>query len=312
MSNIQGPQPNAEIIEKVIMQGDLAKLSPEQRLNYYTSVCQSLGLNPLTKPFDYIQLNGKLTLYAKKDATDQLRRSHKISIVIAQRDHSGDICIVTARATLPDGRCDEATGVVSIGGLKGDSLANALMKAETKAKRRVTLSICGLGFLDETEIETIPSARHVYSDVNKIEKPVYKVDNHVYNPDHKTQTVKDLVHTPLPPQPKQDQDGEYVVTFGKYKGETISSINPVELANYVSFLTRKAEEEKKPLRGQVLDFINAADETLSSSEQEDMDELDIALSRAVEKDEPYDPGVPFEALPAMDWKSEVKKTLKDL
>jgi hypothetical protein len=30
------------------------------------------------------------------------------------------------------------------------------MKGETKAKRRATLSICGLGFLDETEIETIP------------------------------------------------------------------------------------------------------------------------------------------------------------
>ena len=33
------------------------------------------------------------------------------------------------------------------------------MKAETKAKRRATLSICGLGMLDETEIETIPDAR---------------------------------------------------------------------------------------------------------------------------------------------------------
>ena len=33
------------------------------------------------------------------------------------------------------------------------------MKAETKAKRRVTLSICGLGMLDETEVESIPDAR---------------------------------------------------------------------------------------------------------------------------------------------------------
>jgi hypothetical protein len=30
------------------------------------------------------------------------------------------------------------------------------MKAETKAKRRVTLSIAGLGWLDETELETMP------------------------------------------------------------------------------------------------------------------------------------------------------------
>jgi hypothetical protein len=33
------------------------------------------------------------------------------------------------------------------------------MKATTKAKRRATLSICGLGWLDETEVETIPHAR---------------------------------------------------------------------------------------------------------------------------------------------------------
>ena len=32
------------------------------------------------------------------------------------------------------------------------------MKAETKAKRRVTLSICGLGILDESETDTMPGA----------------------------------------------------------------------------------------------------------------------------------------------------------
>lgn len=37
-------------------------------------------------------------------------------------------------------------------------MANALMKAETKAKRRVTLSICGLGLLDESEIDTMKGA----------------------------------------------------------------------------------------------------------------------------------------------------------
>jgi len=35
------------------------------------------------------------------------------------------------------------------------------MKAETKAKRRVTLSIAGLGWLDETELDTIPHSRPV-------------------------------------------------------------------------------------------------------------------------------------------------------
>lgn len=148
-----------EIVESVVIQGDLSKLSPDQRVSYYRAVCDSLGLNPLTRPFDYITLNGKLTLYAKRDATDQLRKRHAISVTIVSRERVDDVYIVTARAVAPDGRADESTGAVSIAALKGDALANAYMKAETKAKRRVTLSIVGLGWLDETEIETVPSAR---------------------------------------------------------------------------------------------------------------------------------------------------------
>jgi hypothetical protein len=124
-------------------------------------VCRSLGLNPLTKPFEYLNLNGKLRLYALRDCADQLRRLHGISIYIANRERLSDIYIVTARAKDRQGREDESTGAVTVGNLKGDALANALMKAETKAKRRVTLSIAGLGWLDETELETIPQSRPV-------------------------------------------------------------------------------------------------------------------------------------------------------
>ena len=38
------------------------------------------------------------------------------------------------------------------------------MKAETKAKRRATLSLCGLGLLDESEVDSIPSSRRVAVD----------------------------------------------------------------------------------------------------------------------------------------------------
>lgn len=147
-----------EIMESVIVRGDLAKLQPEERAKYYSTVCQSIGLNPLTKPFEYITLNGKLTLYARKDATDQLRSLRGVSVVIVSRERVEDVYVVTARATTSDGRSDESIGAVAIGNAKGEALANALMKAETKAKRRVTLSICGLGMLDETEVESIPAA----------------------------------------------------------------------------------------------------------------------------------------------------------
>jgi hypothetical protein len=148
-------------IEKVLVEGNLAALKPEQRVSYYNATCQSLGLNPLTTPFDYLNLNGKLRLYAKKDATDQLRRHYHVSITITAREVVHDVYVVTARAVLPSGREDESTGAVSIKGQAGEALANAWMKAETKAKRRVTLSICGLGFLDESELESVRGARVV-------------------------------------------------------------------------------------------------------------------------------------------------------
>lgn len=145
----------SEKIEQVLIQGDLAPLTPAERVAYYNKVCASLGLNSLTKPLEYVKLNNKLTLYARKDATDQLRRIYKVSIDQMDVKQIGDIVVVTVAASTPDARKDQATGVVNVAGLRGEALANAMMKAETKAKRRVTLSICGLGLLDETEAEPI-------------------------------------------------------------------------------------------------------------------------------------------------------------
>jgi hypothetical protein len=180
--NLPATRDDTAILEKVIVQGDLAQLPSADRVVYYSRVCESLGLNPFTRPFEYIVLNDKLTLYAKRDATDQIRNSRNISVSIVSRETIEGVYVVTARATAPDGRTDESIGAVPLAKevgawetsqngkryfkkngqmipLRGDDLANALMKAETKAKRRVTLSIAGLGWLDETEIETIPSAR---------------------------------------------------------------------------------------------------------------------------------------------------------
>ena len=152
-----------EMLEQVVMSGDLAQLSPADRLNYYGKVCESLGLNPLTKPFQYIRLNNKLTLYASKDATEQLGRIHNVSFHLSDGQVIDDIYIIKAEAQ-QEFRVASATGAVSIAGLAGEAKANAFMKAETKACRRATLRLIGLGWLDESETESIPGAQHV--DVN--------------------------------------------------------------------------------------------------------------------------------------------------
>lgn len=177
------------IIERVAVMGDLSGLHAQERVQYYTALCRSLGLNPLTKPFEYLQLDNKLVLYATRGATDQLREAKQVSVRVANRatDASLGIHIVEVEASTPDGRVDFASGVVAISKeagewktsqngkryfqgsgefepLRGTDLANALMKAETKAKRRATLSICGLGWMDESEVGDVPQARRVVVD----------------------------------------------------------------------------------------------------------------------------------------------------
>jgi hypothetical protein len=92
-------------MEKIVLSGDLSELNVAQCADYYAAVCRSLGLNPLTKPLEFLTLNGKLRLYALRDCADQLRRLHGISIYITNRERMGDIYVVTARARIaPDAK----------------------------------------------------------------------------------------------------------------------------------------------------------------------------------------------------------------
>ena len=147
----------ANQLQQVILKQDLRTLSDQDKLIYYKKVCESIGINPLTKPFDYIVLNNKQTLYATKNCTDQLRSLHKISIAVKDRKIDNGLLTIVVEAEDAKGRKDSDMGFANVQGLRGDPLGNAMLKAVTKAKRRVTLSICGLGgFLDETEVEDLP------------------------------------------------------------------------------------------------------------------------------------------------------------
>lgn len=159
MSATQAQELSMVAIEQVLVQGDLSKLTVEQRVQYHNLVCKSLGLNPLTRPFNFLVLNGRTVMYATRDCTDQLRKINSVSIMSMDSKEVGDLIVVTTSAKDKSGRTDFATGVLNKKGLIGADLANAMMKAETKAKRRVTLSLCGLGLLDESEVEPdeIPS-----------------------------------------------------------------------------------------------------------------------------------------------------------
>lgn len=161
------------LMHQLVLEQDLSCLSDSDKVQYVIKLCNSLGLNYLTKPFQLLKTDGKLKLYATKDATEQLRKINSISITKLESEILDKrLCIVKAHGILPDGRTDMATGVTYIENLKGDLLANAFMKAETKAKRRLTLSISGLGILDESEVESIKGSQkiHINYDTGEIEQ----------------------------------------------------------------------------------------------------------------------------------------------
>ena len=81
-------------IANVIINGDLSRLTEKERVGYHRAVCESLGINPLTEPFAYIKLNGKLKLYAQKACTDQLRKLYGVSVTKLTRTMKDDLLIV--------------------------------------------------------------------------------------------------------------------------------------------------------------------------------------------------------------------------
>ncbi|MBS4027215.1 MAG: hypothetical protein KGZ58_01150, partial [Ignavibacteriales bacterium] len=147
-------QDNIKLYESLVLKGDLSGLQPQEKAQYYQSLCERLGLDATTQPFSFLKLNGKEVLYASKGATDQLARVHGVNRTIIEEKEMRGVYVVTVEASLPNGRREQEKGAVTIENLKGDAFCNALMKAITKAKRRATLAILGLGLLDETELET--------------------------------------------------------------------------------------------------------------------------------------------------------------
>lgn len=264
------------VMEQVMLKGNLSVLSPQQKIEYYAKTCESLGLNPLTKPFEYITLNGKEVLYATKGCTEQLRQVHGVSIKIVDKQKFDDVYVVTAEASDKNGRYDSATGAVTVAGLKGEALANAMMKAETKAKRRVTLSLCGLNMLDESEVETIPTAKKVtniqtvnpVSVTAKIETPKSSFDE---VPDYMKEEVplsnEDV--SPLMSMNPFDNgmeggfgvqyNPEYRIPMGADKGKSLEEMGIGKVKGRKKYFEEQAQAKGEVLKGNALEFCEMAE-----------------------------------------------------
>lgn len=49
------PYLSQDVVNSIVLNGDLSKLSPSDKTAYYIYRCQKLGLDPATKPFDLLK-----------------------------------------------------------------------------------------------------------------------------------------------------------------------------------------------------------------------------------------------------------------
>ena len=153
-----------ETLAAVLGSGDLAQLSARQRVEYLDALCKSVGLNPFTRPFEFISFQGKVTVYATASAFQQLAGIHRATLKVDQATRHQDGWEVWVTASFPDGRTVQDVGWVGIGQKAGgEQVGNALKKSVTQGYRRAIRAAVGLPFLAPEELDTLPP-----SDVSRI------------------------------------------------------------------------------------------------------------------------------------------------
>ena len=241
------------IQSSIVLRGDLSGLNETQKQQYYLFRCHQSGLDPAAKPFDLLTLNGKQVLYANAGATQQLCAIHKLSTQITHRERVDGIYLVSVRCTGADGRVSENQGAVDVGTLTGEKLANGILKATTKAIRRAVLAHCGLGMLDETEVETIPNAR---KEPLVVSEPVKNVEVEVVEEVDSSVGVSLMLPGKEEPYQRFPNDDEFVNGYltmvenihnsKKFNAaEKLEKIKALETAN--DFVLGMIEAEKKAL-----------------------------------------------------------------
>jgi len=244
---------NQDAVESALVRNDISKLSTPERISYYNNLCESVGLNPLTKPFAFLSLQGREVVYATKDCTEQLRKIHGVSTQIVSQGVVGDCYEVHVKAQDRTGRTDEDFASIPLGNLKGADLSNLKMKCLTKAKRRVTLSICGLGILDESELDTIAQSLKKPAENPQITNPLKE--------------VKQVEASAIPEVLDDTPLGDFVCRVGKkYAGKKLSEIGEHDLDKYLEWLYKSAADKGQELTGDWKEFAEQAELYLKSRE----------------------------------------------
>jgi hypothetical protein len=136
---------------------DLESLTEPQRYDYVRGVCEHMGVPPELNlvMLTYLDENDgprRLVAYAKRGATEIIRNNRGINVTdLTSKEIQGSV-VYTATGKDSTGRQEMSTGAKYVVGLVGKELDDAIMTAQTRACRRMTLQFVGAGVLDESEV----------------------------------------------------------------------------------------------------------------------------------------------------------------
>lgn len=138
---------------------NLERLSEEQRAQYLRDFSEHLGLPPDLNALDLIWMDDdnksglrKLVVYCRKGTADLLRDIHQVQVKsLEQLTIPGCVAFKATGVNKTD-RQEIAVGAHDSEGLRGARLASAVMTAQTRACRRLTIQFAGGGMLDESEV----------------------------------------------------------------------------------------------------------------------------------------------------------------
>lgn len=177
----------AEIKMKVLTAGDLADLTPRQRLMVLEWKCREDNVPIASRPYDFIKLpDGRVNLYPNKNWAAAKRAELGISDKIVSMHFENEVFLVQVHAWTRTGQETDEYGCVGVGkDWKPDYRANKVMHAVTKAKRRATLSLAGRGDNDESEMMDVPGAERVEIDheTGEIKEPL-EVEKIIFGMEH--------------------------------------------------------------------------------------------------------------------------------
>ncbi len=174
---IQSAGISSKMMNHFLQTGDVLHFKEEDKLKIMHMICNKLGVDPITRPVELLKLPAtnktpeREIWYLSSTGCEMIAAKWKMSFKIKDRgvDKEEGIAYCVMEATIPEtNRVDEATAFVecAIKDMKGEiklffgtQMANARMKCETKARRRLIKRLAGLDYIDEDDVKDLEKER---------------------------------------------------------------------------------------------------------------------------------------------------------